>query len=840
MGQQINRDNTNGKLVNIFRGWLKSIKGLFIPKSEDVVMPDDGDYLGMTRMHDGRLEVHDGTDWVRLSGSIETVNTREELEAYSGKATTLVWQDKLKGGLFYYWDFDGEPDGGILFQATGIGAGLWVRSYNGFEGVDVRWFGGVPDFDRDTMSGTDNTEAFNLAIQSAHNGAQTVNVIGNYACNGEIELRQATLLKGTTTIFPEQQSHSVTYPDPIVYTPQSAIWFVGDTDGLVTTQDTVFYRNQGIRIEDLGIFGGGASQGRTGVKLTTNTNQTSPTHKNPGLVSLRGCHIYGWDIGVDATNADSFYCEKNHFSDGRIGMIGGVSDMFVDMCDFWDLTEAGYIETGKNGHISNCEFEVNDINSDNLLVKGTAEALTVINNSFKQGKTSITFETSTNANGSNIITANQFYTNYGDITINIGSNAKVDIRGNAFLSYQNTPSSATKFIVGNSCTAVVENNTFTKVSPGTVTAPITFTSSLVKIDNNNYIGFTNSEKEPILTGCTYNYFKDETFTSNNTSRHWVDVAESVESYYDLSGSDCYLRLSNTSSLFSYSGTFYIKFRTPSTFGSTLQRVVGGSLPRFYINISNSGSLSVVLGDNTINTLGTLTTNTEYELMFVYSDPNNDGAGTITPYLNGSLVSGSFNYTGYTSNPTNLDIGRLTSSEYFKGRVYDVKWFNQQFTASEVYAFLRTPNKILPYPAKLDLGKRMSSATWFDLSGNNYNVTNNGATVVRGELAKAINNTAYVDAGLALKANKAGDTYIGTHDFTGATINVPTPSPSDFSSKAAPTEYVDLADAVKVDKVGDDDIEITDPTKGLILEDTVTGTRYRIQITSGVITANALP
>lgn len=44
----------------------------------------------------------------------------------------------------------------------------------------------------------------------------------------------------------------------------------------------------------------------------------------------------------------------------------------------------------------------------------------------------------------------------------------------------------------------------------------------------------------------------------------------------------------------------------------------------------------------------------------------------------------------------------------------------------------------------------------------------------------------------LKANKAGDTYTGVHNFTGATLNVDTPAPLDFSDKAANTEYVDLA------------------------------------------------
>lgn len=41
-----------------------------------------------------------------------------------------------------------------------------------------------------------------------------------------------------------------------------------------------------------------------------------------------------------------------------------------------------------------------------------------------------------------------------------------------------------------------------------------------------------------------------------------------------------------------------------------------------------------------------------------------------------------------------------------------------------------------------------------------------------------------------RALKAGDTYTGTHDFSGATaVTVPSPSSADSSSKAAPTSFV---------------------------------------------------
>lgn len=49
-----------------------------------------------------------------------------------------------------------------------------------------------------------------------------------------------------------------------------------------------------------------------------------------------------------------------------------------------------------------------------------------------------------------------------------------------------------------------------------------------------------------------------------------------------------------------------------------------------------------------------------------------------------------------------------------------------------------------------------------------------------------------------KASRIGDKYSGTHDFTGATVQVPTMLPSDNSSNAASTEYVDSSAALKAD------------------------------------------
>lgn len=47
-----------------------------------------------------------------------------------------------------------------------------------------------------------------------------------------------------------------------------------------------------------------------------------------------------------------------------------------------------------------------------------------------------------------------------------------------------------------------------------------------------------------------------------------------------------------------------------------------------------------------------------------------------------------------------------------------------------------------------------------------------------------------------RANRGGDSYLNTHDFTGAVINVPTQTQGDGTTKAASTLYVDTGLALK--------------------------------------------
>ena len=58
-----------------------------------------------------------------------------------------------------------------------------------------------------------------------------------------------------------------------------------------------------------------------------------------------------------------------------------------------------------------------------------------------------------------------------------------------------------------------------------------------------------------------------------------------------------------------------------------------------------------------------------------------------------------------------------------------------------------------------------------------------------ELNYVVGVTSSIQTQISAKATKAGDTYTGGHDFTGATPTVPTATPGDSSSKAASTAFV---------------------------------------------------
>lgn len=75
---------------------------------------------------------------------IDTVNSIAALQNYSNHSIKqIVVSDSLRGGLFRYQITSSLPDSGIVFSATGIGSGYWVRYYENSKGVSPEWFGAI-------------------------------------------------------------------------------------------------------------------------------------------------------------------------------------------------------------------------------------------------------------------------------------------------------------------------------------------------------------------------------------------------------------------------------------------------------------------------------------------------------------------------------------------------------------------------------------------------------------------------------------------------------------------------------------------------------------------------
>lgn len=123
-------------------------------------------YSGRIQLNEStnQIEYHNGTEWVALSGNVDVVNTLGDLAAYSGKANTLFVPDTLVGGEFWHIDIEHDIDGVTYIDAIGKGTGVWVRQFSASDGLDIRWFGAIPN------DGVSDSAPFNAASLAASNG----------------------------------------------------------------------------------------------------------------------------------------------------------------------------------------------------------------------------------------------------------------------------------------------------------------------------------------------------------------------------------------------------------------------------------------------------------------------------------------------------------------------------------------------------------------------------------------------------------------------------------------------------------------------------------------------
>lgn len=89
------------------------------------------------------------------------------------------------GGLFYWDNTSTETDnGGTVIQATGITTGRWKRVFSG--AVNIKWFGAKGDWNRGTLTGTDDTVAIQSALNAVPYGGSVKFPSGEYLISSTV------------------------------------------------------------------------------------------------------------------------------------------------------------------------------------------------------------------------------------------------------------------------------------------------------------------------------------------------------------------------------------------------------------------------------------------------------------------------------------------------------------------------------------------------------------------------------------------------------------------------------------------------------------------------------
>jgi hypothetical protein len=631
--------------------------------------------------------------------------------------------------ISYKWDNTSvlDDNGGNIIKITAITTGRWIGT---FTEANVKDFGAKGDYNWNTNTGSDDFQAFQNAINSKPDRASNVIVpFGNYKISNTLELGQSTSITGTQTLFPVQETSSAN----LFYVSQTALHFTGNTDGFTTqTALSVPYRSQGIQIKYLGIFGGGEAQGKTALKLISNTNSTA-TFNKIGLPTVDACYFWNWDTSVNASGTDSFNFLKNHVSSSRIGVNGGLSENVITNNIFYKISETAVITNGSNYLISDNEFEPTTSEGVSLLIANGTKDIRVVDNHFKKNKWAININaTSSQINA--IISNNSFVEAYGNKYIYVNGSNNIKITNNTFASMSNNTLDGNFIRVENSKNISINENLFSKAAGGLITKPIYIENTTnFQLLNNENDGFTVSEIIPSITNSSERDFS----TNQGDSKNWNDVSNAFDSGYIFDGNDR-ITFTTPSNFFSYNGSCKVRFKTGSDV-TTPQFVVGGATPRFYVKLA-SNKISITLGDNTEHVVfNDVKLNTEYDFLFTWTDDNNDGNGFLSIYVKGKKIVGTFNYTGFTSIAATFGLGSNNLQDYFNGEIKEFLMFKSVLTDSQRNYVLNYPNNNFSaaYNCETKLTFKKGATIWRDFSGKRNDGNISGAVNSLNDLSKNI-------------------------------------------------------------------------------------------------------
>lgn len=148
-------------------------------------------------------------------------------------------------------------------------------------------------------------------------------------------------------------------------------------------------------------------------------------------------------------------------------------------------------------------------------------------------------------------------------------------------------------------------------------------------------------------------------------------ADGIDDYITLAGAGNQLAVTH--------GTVEIIFAAHDLNGS--QFIYGVATPRVYISLSGTG-LRITLGDNISHSIQNIVTETIYHVVLTWLDPDGDGDGSYTVYVNGVLAD-SGSYTGLTSIPANPTLASIGSSSWAHCSIFKHRGFNRVLASDEV-------------------------------------------------------------------------------------------------------------------------------------------------------------
>jgi hypothetical protein len=418
-----------------------------------------------------------------------------------------------KNMVSYKWDAISVMDdnGGNIIKITSITTGRWIAT---FSEANVKDFGAKGDYNYDLGIGTDDYQAFQNAIDSQPNRSSNVIIpYGNYKISQTLELGQSTSIVGVQTLFPQQN----TSLGILNYNSQTALHFTNNTNGFTTiTASSVDYRSQGIQIKNIGIFGGGISEGKIGIELVSNTNSTALFTKI-GLPTIEHVYLYSWDICLNSSGTDSANIFKSHFSGCRLGLIDGISETTISNNVFWDISETGLVINGLSASVSQNEFEPSTITGNSIYITGNAEYPKIENNHFKKNFTAITINaTAPRLNA--LISGNTFVEANGNKYIILENANNINIINNTFASTDYNDSDGYFIYANNTINTTIKDNLFSKDTNGLITKPVSINNSFTfQVANNTHSGFITSEKIIEVVNSTERDFTVESGISKGWS-----------------------------------------------------------------------------------------------------------------------------------------------------------------------------------------------------------------------------------------------------------------------------------------------------------------------------------